>query len=332
MVRNHLVGRVEELGLLDHLLDELDLGHRGLIEIVGQPGLGKTRLLRELAVRADRRGHLVLAGSASELEHDLPFSVFVDAVDEYVGGLEPARLMLDEHLVPELAQVFPALSGLAGEHAVTLTQERFRSHRAVRVLLERLAAPMPLVLVVDDFHWADSASVELFGAFLRRPPAAAVLIALARRPHQTPERLSATLERALLQGTLVRIELGPLSPAEAHAFLGEAVDPAQREALYRESGGNPFYLEQLARAWERAAEPGFHVVDLGLAIEVPSAVAAAPGAIRPPDRGRQTAAHQAHPSPDMKQVVCSAALRAVRRDSSPRRRTPDCRQLRGGGG
>ena len=64
---------------------------------------------------------------------------------------------------------------------MALPRERYRSHRAVREFLKRLAAPTPLALVVDDVHWADSASVELLSALLRRPPATAVLIALAVR-------------------------------------------------------------------------------------------------------------------------------------------------------
>lgn len=132
VVADHLVGRVDEIRLLEHLLDEIDKGHGGLIEIVGEPGIGKTRLLRELAARAEERGHLVLTGSASELERDLPFSVFVNAADEYVGGLEPDRLILDESVLRELAQVFPTLSGLAADHDLALTQERYRSHRERR--------------------------------------------------------------------------------------------------------------------------------------------------------------------------------------------------------
>ena len=80
----------------------------------------------------------------------------------------------------ELAHVFPSLSALASGREAALQHERYRSHRAVRALLEQLAATKPLVLVLDDLHWADSASVELLGALLRRPPAAPVLIALAR--------------------------------------------------------------------------------------------------------------------------------------------------------
>src|SRR6266540_1873804 len=276
LLTGHFVGRADELGSLERILDELDRGCPGAIELAGEPGIGKTRLLRELAARAEARGQLVLSGSASELEHDLPFSVFVDALDQYVAGLEPKRLaVLDDRVQAELAHVFPSLSALAGGHEVALQHERYRSHRAVRELLERLAAPTPLVLVLDDVHWADSASVELLGALLRRPPASAVLIALAVRPRQTPERLSAPLERAHRGGALTRIELGALSPAEARAFLGEALDPAEAAALYEESGGNPFYLQQLARALDLTVGAASAAAELSSAIEVPSAVAAA---------------------------------------------------------
>ena len=187
LLADQFVGRAEELGSLDHALDELDSGRAAAIELVGEPGIGKTRLLAELAARAEARRHLVLAGSASELERDLPFSVFVDALDEYVEGLDPRRLgALDDDVQAELAHVFPSLSALAPGREVALQHERYRTHRAVRELLERLAFTRPLVLVLDDLHWADSASIELVGALLRRPPAAPVLMTLALRPRQTP--------------------------------------------------------------------------------------------------------------------------------------------------
>jgi predicted ATPase len=193
----HLVGRADEVGSLERLLDKLDQGRPGAVEVGGDPGIGKTRLLSEVATRADARGHMVLSGSASELERDLPFSVFVDALDEYLEGLERAHLAaFDDDVRTELAHVFPSLSPLAAGRRVALQQERYRSHRAVRALLEQLAQTRPPLLVLDDLHWADSASVELLSALLRRPPAAAVLVALALRPRQVPERLSAALERA----------------------------------------------------------------------------------------------------------------------------------------
>src|SRR5204863_2482705 len=136
-----LVGRAEELSSLDRVLADLDQGRPTATLLVGEPGIGKTRLLAEVAARADARGHLVLSGSASELERDLPFSIFVDALDEYVPGLEQRRLeALDEDVRVELAHVFPSLTALATDHEVALQHERYRSHRAVRALLEELAS------------------------------------------------------------------------------------------------------------------------------------------------------------------------------------------------
>src|SRR5688500_19174966 len=110
-----IVGRDSELGTLDELPAGLERERRSrAVELVGGPGIGKTRLLAEICARASRRGLLVLSGSASELEGELPFWVFVDALDEYVRTLEPRRLdALHDDARPELARVFPALRALA---------------------------------------------------------------------------------------------------------------------------------------------------------------------------------------------------------------------------
>ena len=269
-----LVGRTAELGLLERELEELGRGPPSAIEVIGEPGIGKTRLLSELAARAERRECLVLSGSASELERVLPFSVFVDALDEYVESLEANQLsVLDDDVQAELAHILPSLSARANDRDVALQHERYRSHRAVRALLEQLARPRPLVLILDDYHWADSASLELLGALLRRPPPAQVLIVVALRPRQTPERLRGELERALRASALIRIELGVLTLDEARELLGERFDAAEAAAVYHECGGNPFYLEQLARSLEGEGREtrGSEVSVLGL--DVPPAVA-----------------------------------------------------------
>src|SRR3954462_10834969 len=212
LLTHQFVGRSEELGTFDQVLGEVDQGIPSAIALIGEPGIGKTRFLAEFADSADQDGRLVLAGSASELERDLPFSVFVDALDEYLRGLGPARLaVLDEDVRTELSHVFPSLSALGTASGGPSQHERYRSHRAVRALLEELAKTRPLVLVLDDVHWADSASVELLGTLLRRPPAAGVLIVVAVRPHRMAERLSVAIERADRAGVVTRIELGALT-------------------------------------------------------------------------------------------------------------------------
>ena len=143
----HLVGRADELDLLERLLEDLDRGGPGAVQVAGEPGIGKTRLLRELAARAEVRGHLVLGGSGSEFEHDLPFSVFVDALDEYLRGLDPEGFAaLDDHVRAELAHIFPSLWALAPDLSAQAAQKwlpsgtpRFlaRHHHARRPPLER---------------------------------------------------------------------------------------------------------------------------------------------------------------------------------------------------
>jgi ATP/maltotriose-dependent transcriptional regulator MalT len=157
---------------------------------------------------------------------------------------------------------------------VSPQHERYRSHRAVRALLEQLAQTMPLVLVLDDFHWADSASVELLGALLRRQPAAAVLTAVALRPRQTPERLASTLERAHRSAAVTQVGLGALTLDEVRQLLGERFDVARAALLYQESGGNPFYLEQLARLPARAPRFTPALENSLTGLDVPAAVAA----------------------------------------------------------
>jgi signal transduction histidine kinase len=276
-VAERLVGRTAELEAFDGALTGIQQGASAAIELVGEPGIGKTRLLAELVARANSRGHLALSGSASELEQDLPFWVFVDALDEYIRGLEPDRLdELDPDVRTELSTVFPTLSRLASGRKPAPQHERYRSHRAVRELLELLARTRPLVLVLDDVHWADPASVELLGALLQRPPAAPVLLAMAVRPRQLSERLTTALERAHRAGVLVRSELGTLTRTEARELVGAAVDDSDGVELYKESGGNPFYLEQLARSQDRASQIVHQGPDVSLGgAQVPRSVAAA---------------------------------------------------------
>jgi predicted ATPase len=111
-----LIGRGEELAALERALDEVAAGHPPAIALSGEAGIGKTRLLAELERLAERRGHLVLSGRASELERDLPYWLFVDALDAHLRSLAPDHLQrIDQRLGGELARIFPALAGLGDD-------------------------------------------------------------------------------------------------------------------------------------------------------------------------------------------------------------------------
>jgi ATP/maltotriose-dependent transcriptional regulator MalT len=236
-----LVGRARERARLDAAMDELAVGVGTLVLIAGEPGIGKTALLGELVRRAEDRGFVVLEGRATEFERDDPFAVFAAALDDYLAALPPdCRADLP---LADLAAVLPASAGSGGA-----VPDRLRSHSAVRATLGRLAGSRPVVLVLDDLHWADAASIDLFGYLLRHPPAAPVLLAAALRPAQAPERLRLAVEG---YPTLL---LGPLTQDEVADLLPGADDVTVRD-LYADSGGNPFYLTALARAPHRASVP-----------------------------------------------------------------------------
>jgi DNA-binding CsgD family transcriptional regulator/tetratricopeptide (TPR) repeat protein len=242
--RAPLVGRDGELAVLGAALDALDAGRSAALAIAGEPGIGKTRLLAELGGEADARGWLVLEGRATELEGEVPFGVWVDALDPYLGSLAQPRVRaLPESHHPELAAVFPSLAWLGGERVSRLEAERYRAHRAVRELLDMLARETPCVLLLDDMHWADGASLELLVHLLRRRSDRPLLLALALRTEPEPHAL---LE-ALAEGDVELVEPRRLDRDEAARLLGPEVGPVRAEELHRESGGNPFYLEQLAR-------------------------------------------------------------------------------------
>ena len=111
----------------------------------------------------------MLAGRVSELESDLPYWAFVDALDEHLRSLAGDQLeRADRWLGAELARIFPALAGRGLESRAVL-DKRYRAHRAVHELLERLATSRPLTLVLDDVHWADPASIELLAGSCAGP-------------------------------------------------------------------------------------------------------------------------------------------------------------------
>src|SRR3954470_382067 len=265
------IGRLAELQQLDDALDALGSGTLVCLAVQGEPGIGKTRMLAELRSRAEARGHLVLSGACSELERDVSFGVWVDALDAYVASLD---LKLtddpdDVELADQLAGLLPSMGGMASTRP--LADERYRAHRAMADLLERMAVRQPLVVVLDDLHWADEASIELLGSLLRRGGQAPVLLALATRSGQASPQLAVSLGSPLVE----LVDLAGLDRAQASELAGGSLEQAQLDALYRESGGNPFYVEQLARSgWYSASAEGSGA-GAAATMKVPRVVAAA---------------------------------------------------------
>jgi len=248
-----LVGRGPERAVLEQVMDEA--GTASVLQIVGEPGIGKTRLLDEAVSLAAARGFQVAEARGAEFEREAPFALMIDALDPLLLGAQPVALAgLDGEHREQLRAVFPALSEPRPEPAERRPLDRSRVNRATSVLVGLLARSAPVLLALDDVHWADAASIALLAHLIHRPPDAGLALALSFRSGQVPPALVAALSGIERRGGLHRITLSPLTPAEARELLGPDLEDADLERIHHESGGNPFYLEQLARA--ARTEPG----------------------------------------------------------------------------
>ena len=246
--RPALLGRDVEFAALRSALDDAMQGRCRLAVVSGEAGIGKTRLLEELADVARDGGCLTLTGRAAEFEADVPFAVLIDTLDHYLRTLGPHDLdRLSADRLGALAAVFPSLEALGASVDFPVNAgERFRVHRAVGELIERLAARQPVLLVLDDLQWADAATLELAAHLARRLPDGAVMIVFGVRSGVTsPARRSlAGIEAA---DDVISIAVPPLD----RAALGELVgcsEPDDVDRWYELTRGNPFFALQLARA------------------------------------------------------------------------------------
>src|SRR5689334_13848444 len=155
-----LVGRETELETLEGVVTDVRAGARRIVVMLGEAGIGKTALLGEAIAAGKPAGCLVLAGRAAEHEREVPYGLIVDALDDHVASVGAARLRA---VGPELAAVLPSARdpGSPAPRRPSQPVDRFAHHRSVRSLLELLARERPMLLCLDDLHWADEGSVEL---------------------------------------------------------------------------------------------------------------------------------------------------------------------------
>jgi DNA-binding CsgD family transcriptional regulator/tetratricopeptide (TPR) repeat protein len=240
-----LTGRDAELSRIELLLDRVVTADPAAVLVEGEPGIGKSRLLRELSRRADERGFSVVEARADEWARDVPFAALAEALDPVFAEQRDLVASLDPREQRGLAVVLPGL--VPGELAPLDTGERHLVHQALGSVLQSLAQRTGCLLVLDDVQWADPATIEVLAGLLRRLPEAPVLVAMAARAGQVPPRLASSFGALLREGRAERVELGPLSREDA-ARLFDGPDVAVRlDRIYALSGGNPFYLEQLDR-------------------------------------------------------------------------------------
>ncbi|HEX5018189.1 MAG TPA: AAA family ATPase [Actinomycetes bacterium] len=223
-----MVGRADELQTLTSALDEVRQGRSRLVLVGGEAGIGKTRLVEELISRAD--GTTTLVGGCVDLGDDaLPFAPFAVALRE------PMRAAGVDDLV--------ALAGGASD-------DRRRLYEAVADLLERESDREPIVLVLEDLHWADRSTRELLAFLARALHTAPVLIVGTYRSDELHRQHPLRPFLAELSRSVPRVEIPPLGERAVLELLtnllGREPTDAEVTTYYERSAGNPFMLQELA--------------------------------------------------------------------------------------
>jgi DNA-binding CsgD family transcriptional regulator/tetratricopeptide (TPR) repeat protein len=255
------VGRAAELEKLRTLMPRAAGEGRRLALLAGEPGAGKSRLVREFAGRAAAEGALVLYGACDAVVRT-PYGPFVEALDRLLRVTEPAQLRSALGAgAGELTRLLPDLPALVGELPEPVEAdpdtERHRLHTAVADLLANAGRERPVLLVLEDGHWADAPTLLLLRHLARSAWGARLLLLTTFRDTEAdvPVELAETLADLRRSEGVVRMRLSGLSETEVSHLIGRAAgsepEPQLRQlatAIHDLTGGNPFLVCELWRA------------------------------------------------------------------------------------
>ncbi len=270
-----LVGRDDELATLVHSLTSPRSDDSRLVLLVGDAGVGKTRLARELSRRSADLGATVMWGSCPQVELSLPYVPVLEAIGNYLASADlPWVKRRLGPLVSDLTDLFPVL-GETSPVPTDPAQSRVRLFEALAAVLRVTARRSGLVLVIDDLHWADATTREVVDFIARRLRNERALIVAGCRPEALNgnDALGVSLSGLVRAGLASRIELTPLGPVGVDQMVtamlpGRSVSARLRDLIFERSEGNPYVVEELVRT----------ILDLGgpqatpLALDLPQTV------------------------------------------------------------
>jgi DNA-binding CsgD family transcriptional regulator/tetratricopeptide (TPR) repeat protein len=255
-----LIGREPEMAVLLDALDRAEAGSPAVVLVGGEAGIGKTRLVTEVANVARGRGDLVLEGGCASLGsgEGLPFAPIAEALRGWRRSEDPASLVgLIDPTTRELARLVPGLLDEGRDEVLPDIPPEWAQTRlfdAFLILLERLGERQPAVLIAEDLHWADRSTRDLLAFVARRLRSGRIAVIGTYRSDELHRRhpLRPWLAEMDRLPRVERIDLTRLDADEVAELLtaiqGDAVAPVVIDAIQRRSEGNPFFAEELLAA------------------------------------------------------------------------------------
>lgn len=253
--RDRYVGREAERALLRDMFATSRSGRLQMLVIGGEPGIGKSRLLRQLSTEMESLETVVLLGRSPEEAGAPAFWPWIQVLRHHFAGSSPAGIApllagIEDiaHLLPELrARIASPVPPALGDPL----QARFRLFDAIATCVDRAARRNPTTILLDDIHRADEASLLLLTYIARALGDSPLLIVATYRDTGRSSLLSKTLATLAREPASRSIRLGGLGPSECALFLesiaGRAFPPSLASALHERTQGNPLFLVQLAR-------------------------------------------------------------------------------------
>lgn len=251
-----LVGRNQEVQTLRVFLDQTFTSTGRAVLIDGEAGVGKSALLRTFASQAASVGARFLAGECTEIEARRPFGPFAQILRSALA--QPSKSIIERSFRnnPELGRLVPGASAMTLASEPIDERDRYRLYESFASLFDELAHAAPLVLAVEDLHWADEATLELFPYLARRLRSARALLVATSRGDELPKthpllHVFAGLERERLAE---RIQLQPLDMVDETTLIQGALHLARPpradfvEAIHARCEGNPFFIEEVLKA------------------------------------------------------------------------------------
>jgi class 3 adenylate cyclase/tetratricopeptide (TPR) repeat protein len=274
MIQSEMVGRAEELNLLINQISKAQKGNGSIVNVIGEAGIGKSRLIAELKNREDVKEAMILEGRALSIGRTLSFYPIIEILKQFTGITEDDSETDQQNKLKntikqihphEAEEIFPFVASLMGMKLAGPAAERVKGiegealekliFKNLRELIIKSAEQTTLIFIIEDLHWADTSSIDLISSLSKLVENRRIVFLNVFRPHyeETGDKLDAYLKENHPE-LYSEISVNRLDTAQSDTLIDnllkiEGLPAAIRDQIKKQSEGNPFFIEEVIRSF-----------------------------------------------------------------------------------